>query len=96
MKAQAEIELTPEIVADWFWKQSTTEQADFLEALAKRIEAETGPRAVTYGFGELQWCYLKEELRQPGRELANQMHMAFSAFAFDFWPQKQNGARDGI
>ena len=86
------VSLTPEIVAQWFWNQSTVEQADFLQALAKIIQADKGQ----YNFGELQWCYLKDELRQPGRQLANEMHMALSAFAFDFWPPKQNGARTGM
>jgi hypothetical protein len=44
----------------------------------------------------MQWCFLKDELRKPGREVANQMHMALSAFAFDFWPPLQGGARTGI
>ena len=44
----------------------------------------------------MQWCFLKDELRKPGRELANQMHMALSAFAFDFWPPKSEGARTGL
>lgn len=96
MDVQASIELTPEIVAAWFWSRSTVEQADFLEALARRIQSDADPKCVKYSLGELQWCYLKDELRQPGRELANQMHMAFSAFAFDFWPQKFNGAREGL
>jgi hypothetical protein len=41
----------------------------------------------------MQWCCLQDEMRKPGRELANEMHMALSAFAYDFWPQKWNGAR---
>jgi hypothetical protein len=94
--ATAEVEITAEMMADWFWNQSTVEQADFLEALAKRIQAEKDPKAAKYSFGELQWCYLKDELRRPGRELANEMHMALSAFAFEFWPHKQNGARTGL
>lgn len=96
MDVQANIELTPEIVAAWFWSRDTVEQANFFEALAKCIQSEKDPEASTYSFGELQWCYLKDELRQPGRELANEMHMALSAFAFEFWPHKNNGARTGL
>lgn len=88
--------LTPELMAKAFWKMCSIQQADFFEALAKCIQNEVDPKAITYSLGELQWCYLKDELRQPGRELANQMHMALSAFAFDFWPQKRDGARDGM
>lgn len=90
------VELTPAVLARAFWAMDAVQQADFLEELAKVISSEVSPHAVTYSLGELQWCYLKDELRQPGRELANQMHMALSAFAFEFWPQKNNGAREGI
>lgn len=96
MKATAEVSLTPEMVAEWFWKQSTVEQADFFQALAECIRGDVTPGSVTYSLGELQWCYLKDELRQPGRELANEMHMALSAFAFEYFPQLPNGARTGL
>jgi hypothetical protein len=84
------------MVAEWFWKQSTVEQADFFEALAKHIRSDVTPSSSTYSPAQLQWCYLKDELRRPGRELANEMHMALSAFAFEYVPQLQNGARTGI
>lgn len=97
MLIDADIELTPEIVADWFWNQDSEAQADFFEALAKRIQADKDdPNAVTYSLGEMQWCYLRDRLRKPGRELANQMHMALSAFAFDYVQQKPDGARTGL
>lgn len=87
------VKITAETLAKAFWGMDTEQQADFFEALANRIQTEA-PHA--YGFGEMQWCYLQDELRRPGRELANQMHMALSAFAFDFWPRKRDGARTGL
>ena len=87
------VQITPEVMAKAFWTMDTEQQADFFEALASHIQIES-PQA--YGFGEMQWCFLKDELRKPGRELANQMHMALSAFAFDFWPPKSEGARTGL
>lgn len=87
------VQITPEVLAKAFWSMDTQQQADFFEALASRIQTES-PQA--YGFGEMQWCFLQDELRKPGREQANQMHMALSAFAFDFWPQKSDGARTGL
>ncbi|KAB0489723.1 hypothetical protein [Pseudomonas vancouverensis] len=87
------VEITPEILAKAFWGMDTQQQADFFESLANHIEASS-PHA--YGFGEMQWCFLQDELRRPGREQANKMHMALSAFAFDFWPQKLDGARTGL
>ncbi len=89
----AKVVLTPELMAKAFWSWDTEQQADFFEALAKEITRES-PKA--YGFGEMQWCWLQDEMRKPGRELANEMHMALSAFAFDFWPHKPNGARTGL
>lgn len=87
------VQITPEILAKAFWGMDTQQQADFLESLANHIETSS-PHA--YGFGEMQWCFLQDELRRPGREQANKMHMALSAFAFDFWPQKLDGARTGL
>ncbi len=91
--AGAKIELTAEVLANAFWNMDTVQQADFFEELAKRIQSQS-PHA--YSYGEMQWCCLQDEMRKPGRELANNMHLALSAFAYDFWPQKWNGAREGI
>lgn len=88
--------ITPEILAKALWGMDCVQQADFLDALGAVIEKDHVTNNSAYGYGELQWCYLKDELRQPGRERANNVHMAFSAFAFDFWPQKNNGARSDI
>lgn len=92
-KAPAEVVITPELMAKAFWAMDTVEQANFFEALANHIQADS-PHA--YSFGELQWCYLRDELRKPGREQANNMHMALSTFAFDFLPQLNNGCREGL
>jgi len=88
--------VTPEILAQALWAMNCQQQADFLDALGAVIEKDHIDNPSSYGCGELQWCYLKDELRRPGRERANNVHMAFSAFAFDFWPQKINGAREGL
>lgn len=88
--AGSTVEINSEILAKAFWAMDTVQQADFFEELAKHIQ-EKSPHA--YGYGEMQWCCLQDEMRKPGRELANNMHLALSAFAYDFWPQKWNGAR---
>lgn len=93
---QTIVGLTPEVLAKAFWAMDCTEQADFLDSLAAVIEEDAKTAYHLYGLGEAQWCGLKYELRKPGRERANQMHMAFSAFAFDFWPQARDGAREGL
>lgn len=91
-----EVKITPEILAKSFWSMDCEQQADFLDALGAVIEIDHITNKHSYSYGELQWCYLKDELRRPGRERANNVHMAMSAFAFEFWPQKNNGAREGI
>lgn len=93
------VQLTPAVLAKALWAMDCAQQADFLDELGAVIEQDHIPNKNAYSYGELQWCYLKDELRRPGRERANNVHMAFSAFAFDFWPQKVNGARtdaDGV
>jgi hypothetical protein len=92
----AHVELTPEILAKAFWVLGSDGQADFFDALGAVIEEDHKTNAHSYSDGAMQWCGLKWELRQPGRERANNMHMALSAFAFDFWPQKIDGARTDI
>lgn len=98
VEATQVIELTPEIMAKAFWGMDACEQAKFFDHLGKLIEDGCKEKGYShaYGFGEVQWCFLKDELRKPGMERANKMHMALSAFAYDFWPQKNNGAREGL
>jgi hypothetical protein len=88
--------LTPEVLARAFWALGCEQQADFLDSLGAVIDEDHKTNKNSYSYGELQWCYLKDELRKPGRERANNVHMALSAFAFDFWPIKNNGARQGL
>lgn len=90
------VQLTPEIMAKAFWAMGSDGQAEFFDHLGKVVEQDNLTNSKSYSYGELQWCYLKDELRKPGMERANNMHMALSAFAFDFWPQKASGAREGM
>ncbi|WP_443692727.1 hypothetical protein [Pseudomonas sp.] len=90
------VTITPEILAKAFWSLGSIGQADFLDALGSVIEEDFKTNRQAYQYGELQWCHLKSELRQPGRERANNVHMSLSAFAYDYWPQKPDGAREGL
>lgn len=90
------IALTPEILAKAFWEMCSEQQAQFFDKLAEVIQKDNEENPFAYGLGERQWCSLKDELKEKGMERANKMHMALSAFAFDFWPQKEDGARTGI
>lgn len=88
--------LTPEVMEKAFWSMHSADQAKFFDELAKVVEQDHGSNPSAYSLGEMQWCFLKNELREPGMERANKMHMALSAFAYDFWPQKPEGARTGL
>ncbi len=90
------VTITPEIMAKAFWAMTATEQGKFFDALAGVIEQDYATDKSLYSHGEMQWLHLKNRLRQPGMERANQMHMALSAFAFDFWERKPSGAREGL
>ena len=79
-----EVEVTPELVAKAFWEMGTVEQARFFSALAKETKNTDG----AYGYGEMQWCMLQDDLKKDKE--AMRQYMALSAFAFDFWPQKYN------
>jgi hypothetical protein len=68
-------------MAKAFWAMNTEEQVQFFEALAKETKA-SGSHA--YGYGEMQWCMLRDELRKNPE--ANAQHIALSLWAFDFMP----------
>jgi len=91
-----EVKISVHQMAKAFWSMNTEQQADFLDALGAEIESDHITNKNAYSYGELHWCYLKDELRRHGRERANNVHMAISAFAFEFWTQKNNGAREGL
>lgn len=93
---QQVVGLTPEIIAKAFWAMDSQQQAQFFDKLGEVIEKDSEDNRWLYGMGEAQWCALKDSLRQPGMERANKMHMALSAFAYDFWPHKPDGARTGL
>jgi hypothetical protein len=90
------VKITPDVMARAFWALGSEGQADFLDALGAVIEEDYKTNNFAYQYGELQWCHLKDELRKPGRERANNVHMSLSAFAYDYWPQKPDGARTGL
>jgi len=89
-----EVEVTVAELARAFWDLCGDEQAAFFDELGKVIEEDHRTNSAAYRYGELQWYHLKEELRRPGMERANSVHMAMSAFAFDFVDQKANGCRE--
>lgn len=92
-KDRVEIDLTAADMAEAFWNMDSGLQAEFFDQLGAVIEEDHKTNPSAYGYGELQWCYLKDELRKPGMERANNVHMALSAFAYDFVDRKKEGCR---
>lgn len=92
-KNQVMIALTAADIAKAFWDMHSELQAQFFDQLGAVIEEDHKTNPSAYSYGERQWCQLKYELRQPGMERANNMHMALSAFAYDFVDRKPEGCR---
>lgn len=73
--------LTPALMAARFWEMDSIQQAEFFKCLAGEVKKTQS----AYSYGEMQWLYLRDEVRKDAE--ANNMYMALSAWAFDFWPQ---------
>lgn len=92
-KDKVVIEMTAADMAKAFWSMDSEHQAQFFDQLGAVIEEDHKTNSSAYSYGELQWCHLKYALREPGMERANNVHMALSAFAYDFVAQKAEGCR---
>ncbi len=80
------VELTPEVLAKAFWNLASDGQAQFFAELHDCVEESNDRHNRLYGLGEIQWCYMMEDIRKNVK--ANKMYMALSAFAFDWFPQR--------
>lgn len=87
------VDITIDDLAKAFWSMDSRQQAHFFDRLGAAIEEDHKTNSSAYSFGELQWCHLKYELRKPGMDRANNVHMALSAFAYDFVDRKLEGCR---
>ena len=83
------VELTPSLMAEVFWGMYDEQQADFFHELAVVIRGDQDPRSVTYSHGEMQWLCMTKKIKERSKE-AREMFLSFSAFAYEFWPQKYN------
>ena len=71
--------LTPELLAEAFWGMDSCKQADFFDALAAEVAKNPG----AYSYGEMQWLYLHNELRDRKGE-GYKMLLSMSVFSFEF------------
>ena len=82
--SETKAEVSPEVMAKAFWGFDAEQQAQFFLALHKEVRGwETKP----YGLGEMQWCYMKDEIKKLGKE-ATEMYLALSVFAYEHFPHK--------
>ena len=81
------VDLSAALMAEVFWGMDSDQQAEFFHELAGIIESDS--EGVTYAFGEMQWLYMTEAIKKRSDKAKN-MFLAFSAFAYDFWPQKSS------
>ena len=74
-KAEAIFDITPKMMAQAFWNMDAQEQAMFFAELNDVI----GNSA--YGHGEMQWCYLADELNKNKK--AKEQACAMLAWVFN-------------
>jgi len=78
-----DIELTAKDLAEKFCHMGSDEQAEFFEHLHDEVRATTKN---DYDLFEMQWLYMTEDIKKNKK--AEQMFLAFSSFAYEYWPQK--------
>lgn len=81
VRMDSEIEITPKILASAFWEMSAQEQAEFFAELHDITE-----KGSTYGLGEMQWCYMSQEIEKNPKAKAQACSMMVWIFnrATDF------------
>jgi hypothetical protein len=88
IESKTMVPLTPRLLAESFWHMDDTQQAEFFHELHAIVSATPEEHGLApYGLGEMQWCYMGRRIKEYSKE-AREMFMAFSAFAYDYWPRK--------
>jgi len=80
--ATANIKVTPEIMAQAFWAMKSTEQIKFFSELAKVIKEDEKINPHAYSLGELQWCYMAEDMKKKENQEAKDMLMTMASFLY--------------
>jgi len=80
--ATANIKVTPEIMAQAFWAMESTEQIKFFAELAKVIKEDHKTNSCAYSLGELQWCYMAEDMKKKENKEAREMLMTMASFLY--------------
>lgn len=80
-KQEIDIEVTPKMMADAFWAMSCEQQANFFTELA-RLTKDNLFSAQT------QWLWMAESIKETKDKDTIECFLSFTAFAYDYWPQK--------
>lgn len=80
--ATANIKVTPEIMAQAFWAMESTEQIKFFSELANVIKEDHKTNPHAYSLGELQWCYMAEDMKKKENQEAKDMLMTMASFLY--------------
>ena len=80
--ATASIEITPEIMAQAFWAMESTEQIKFFSELANVITEDHKTNKSAYNLGELQWCFMSEDMEKKENKQAKDMLMTMASFLY--------------
>lgn len=83
MQATTEVTITPKMMAQAFWGMGSDEQIEFLHELAATIKADQDAgNSSAYSLGELQWCFMSQDLKKPENNVAREMLMSMAAFCY--------------
>ena len=80
--ATANIKVTPEIMAQAFWSMGSDEQIKFFSELAKVIREDHKTNTSAYNLGELQWCYMAEDMKKKENQESKDMLMTMASFLY--------------
>jgi len=75
--ATAEVNITPEMLAQAFWAMGSSQQVQFFDKLADVIAEDHKTNKNAYSMGELQWFYVGDDLKQNRK--AREMLMTMAA-----------------
>ena len=71
--------MTPEELGALFAGMGSEEQARFFNGIA--ASTKTWPHGKGYSYGELQWCYLRDDMMKPENAEGRAVWQSISAFA---------------
>lgn len=80
--ADAKVEITPCLMANAFWNMDTEQQIKFFSELAKVIKEDHKTNPHAYSLGELQWCYMAEDMKKKENQEAKEMLMTMASFLY--------------